>query len=417
MDGHVGAAVPILAIMDPPSPLPGWRRALRVVAVVGLVLVVCLLALQLAATPIARFYTHRTLNRLRTFEGTAADIHASVFPPSYSLSDLTLVERSEKNGREPFIRVEHVGVSIAWRKLLRGAVVASVVVDNPRLHVVTVTRAQEPSSPESPKSRADRLTQLQNELQLQLPLKVGQVVIHRGAVTVIEASQQTPAKLELSDLEFTIDDLATRAARKDKRPTVLDGHGTLQRSGLVSVHISADPWAKSLNFNGRVSLQHLQVTDMESLLASTTKLEATKGTVDLFAEFRAREGHITGGVKPVLHDVELAPAKSSPWTALKAWVADVALDLFSKKKDGEHKVATVVPIRGSVTDPKAQLWPTILGVVRNAFVEGVNEGFSNVPPNTAAKKQSSVEQLGNALNKSKGPPKAQPTNPKRQGRH
>ena len=379
-----------------------------------LVLLVLVVALQLLATPIARSYTNRALEHLQSFEGTVGDVHATVFPPTYSLSDLSLSERTKSGAPakgEPLLRMTHMELRIAWRKLLHGHLVANVVVDSPRLHVVT--RASHPAPGESPQSREDMLSKLEQELELQSPLSVNELVVHRGAVTVIETSGQPPPKLELTSLELTITNLESRASNAEGLPTVFEGHGIMQHSGKVTAKISADPRAKDLNFDGKVSMQHLKVADLERLTTATTELKATKGTIDLYAEFNAKHGLITGGVKPVLHDVELAPAKSSPWATLKAWIADLGLDLFSKHENGEQKLATVVPIRGTVNDPKAQLWPTILGVVRNAFVQGVSEGFANVPPPTAGKKQNPVEQLGNALNKSKGPPKAQPT---RQGR-
>ena len=56
-----------------------------------------------------------------------------------------------------------------------------------------------------------------------------------------------------------------------------------------------------------------------------------------------------------------------------------------------------------------QLWPAVLGVIRNAFVVGLQEGYSNVPPDTAPKKEGVLEQAKHALDKSAGPPQAQPT--------
>ncbi|MBS2026289.1 MAG: DUF748 domain-containing protein [Deltaproteobacteria bacterium] len=372
--------------------------------------------LQLAATPIAQWYTRRALRNLTSFDGTVGEVRASVFPPTYALENLRLTEREGPQSREPLLQIQHVMLRIAWRQLLHGALVANVELDAPHLHVVT--RAEQARPGESPKSREDQLAKLEQELELQTPLKVNLVEIHRGAVTVIETSGKPMPKLELTHLELSISNLATRAAEKEHQPTVLDGHGVLQRTGVVTAKITADPWAKGLNFDGRVSLRNLQISDLRTLVEAATQLKPTQGTIDLFADFKAKNGHITGGVKPVLHDVELAPANPSPWTSLKAWVADLGLDLFSSHRGSDQKkLATVVPIRGTVDDPQAQLWPTIMGVVRNAFVEGVTEGFANVPPQTAEKKQNPVEQLGNALNKQKGPPKAQPPAPTRQGRH
>jgi hypothetical protein len=67
-----------------------------------------------------------------------------------------------------------------------------------------------------------------------------------------------------------------------------------------------------------------------------------------------------------------------------------------------------VPLKGKLTDPDVQLWPTVLGVIRNAFVQGLASGFENLPPPTADKKEGKVQQTKNALEKDQGPPKAQP---------
>ena len=52
--------------------------------------------------------------------------------------------------------------------------------------------------------------------------------------------------------------------------------------------------------------------------------------------------------------------------------------------------------------------PTVLGVIRNAFVVGLTEGFSNLPPREAEKKENPVKQAWDALTDDKGPPEAQP---------
>jgi hypothetical protein len=94
---------------------------------------------------------------------------------------------------------------------------------------------------------------------------------------------------------------------------------------------------------------------------------------------------------------------------MKAWLADEGLRLFSDRVPERNAVATVIPIKGRLDDPDVQLWPTVLGVVRNAFVEGISSGFTHLPPATADKPQGKIEQIGNALKKDEGPPKAQPT--------
>ena len=63
--------------------------------------------------------------------------------------------------------------------------------------------------------------------------------------------------------------------------------------------------------------------------------------------------------------------------------AFVAVKIFSDRVPARNAVATVIPIKGDLTDSNVQLWPTIFGVVRNAFLEGLISGFAHLPPDTA----------------------------------
>jgi hypothetical protein len=84
------------------------------------------------------------------------------------------------------------------------------------------------------------------------------------------------------------------------------------------------------------------------------------------------------------------------------------VDLLSDDNSGRDAIATVIPIRGNIKDPKAQLVPTVMGVVRNAFVIGLNGGFAGLPPKTAPEKEGVFKQTVQALKKDAGPPEAQP---------
>jgi hypothetical protein len=111
-----------------------------------------------------------------------------------------------------------------------------------------------------------------------------------------------------------------------------------------------------------------------------------------------------------LKKVSIRPTEKNPFTALKAWVADLAIKIFRDEDPKRNAVATVIPIKGTITGPDVQPWPAIFGVMRNAFVEGLASGYAHLPPATAPKKQGVVEQGVTALSGSQ-PPLAQPTSP------
>jgi hypothetical protein len=209
-------------------------------------------------------------------------------------------------------------------------------------------------------------------------------------------------------MEVAVENIATRAALAEGRPTTVSSSARLGRSGDMTLFLSADPWAKGLTFAGRFQLQGFKTAELYDLIEAAANLHAPEGTIDVFAEFTAKDGKITGGVKPVLKNVKVRADDDGFLNRLKAWAVDKTLDLFSDRVPGRNAVATVIPIKGTVDSPKAQLWPTILGVIRNAFVQGITEGFAHVPPDTAGKKEGVLKQVKDALDDDKGPPQAQP---------
>ena len=252
------------------------------------------------------------------------------------------------------------------------------------------------------------LIDLAQELRKITPLAVDHIDVLDGQAAFIDTSRKERPEIWLHDLQISVENLTTRVRLGEGRPVLLTASGTLARSGVVSIFITADPFEKGLTFSGRAAVVGLQTAELYRFIEPATKMQAPRGTVDIFVEFDCRNGQLTGGVKPVLKDVEIRPASKNPFTVLKAWATDLAIKLFSDRVPQRNAVATVIPIKGTLTGPDLQLWPTIFGVMRNAFVEGLTSGYASLPPVTAEKKQGVVKQAVDALT-GQAPPKAQPT--------
>jgi hypothetical protein len=169
-----------------------------------------------------------------------------------------------------------------------------------------------------------------------------------------------------------------------------------------------DPLAKGLFFSGQFRLSELPLADLRDLMASETGLQFDRGTLDVFAEFDCHDGLLKGGIKPLLKNGHVIQGKPGLDNALKAWVGDIAINVASDRVPERNAVATVIPISGRINKPDIQVWPAVVGVLRNAFVAGVTESFAQVPPPQDAKDKNGVAQLIDGLDKDHGPPRAQP---------
>jgi hypothetical protein len=269
-----------------------------------------------------------------------------------------------------------------------GDVVSAVKLTQPKIRVFhagspPAKKDSPPPTPDKDKPAAKHPTQtidLAQEMRKLTPLDVDHIDILDGQVAFVDTSRKERPELWLHDLQLSVENLTTRVRMTEGRPVLLTATATLQHSGRVAIFITADPFEKGLTFSGRAAIVGLQTSELYRFIEPVANMHAPHGTIDLFVEFDCRNGELTGGVKPVLKNVEIRADDKNLWTALKAWATDLAVELFSDRVKDRNAVATVIPIKGTLNGPNVELWPAIFGVLRNAFVEGLTSGYAHLPP-------------------------------------
>jgi len=377
--------------------LPRWARRLLIAAVA---VVAVLVIVRVLLDPVATHFTRKALDDAEGIRGDFHSVHVTVFPPGYTIRRIKIVEHPPDDWKHPMFYAERVTVRLDWRELFHARLAARARLEEPK--IVISKRAKE-------EKKSAGVPDVRDALARVTPARVTRVEIRDGEVLYRDLTAPREPEIWLHGIELAVENLATRPKLAEGRPTTISGRAKLGRSGDVTLFASADPFASKLAFAGEFGVRGWKVAELFDLIQPATKLQTPQGTLDLFAEFKAAAGAISGGVKPVLKNVEVRPTDDDLGNKLKAWIADEGLHLFSDRVPERNAVATVVPIKGKLVDPDVQLWPTVLGVVRNAFVQGISSGFAHLPPPTADKPQGKVEQVKKALKKDEGPPKAQPT--------
>jgi hypothetical protein len=386
-----------------------WPRWVRRVALVALVVLALAAIVRLALDPLATHYTRQGLSQLENARGDFERVHVTLFPPGYTITHLKMIEHPGGHWDAPLFYAEEVRVGLDWRRLLGGALEARARLVEPKIIVL----AHAPKQKEVAKKAARKAPDASVLLRRIVPLRIGRVEIVKGELLFRDPTQPREPELWVHRLELAAENLATRRHLTKGRPTTISARGVVGRSGELTLFVTADPLAHPLAFAGRFEMVGLRVAELYDFLEPKTKLQTPKGTVDLFGEFSARGGHFDAGVKPVLKNVEVRAAEPGVWERFKAWVADKTVEVAQNDNPGRKDVSTIVPVKGRLESPDIQLWPAVLGVVRNSFVEGITFGFAHLPPPEAGHKQGVLEQTKDALTKGEGPPKAQPEAPEK----
>jgi hypothetical protein len=384
------------------------RRWPRRVLIGVLVLLALAVIVRLVLDPIAAHYTRKALDDAKGMQSRFEGVHVTVFPPGYEIRDLAVIEVPGGTWKRPLFEVERARVSVDWRGLLQRHVAVALRLDEPKIKVTQRSEAPTEVKEQVEKHKPRAASDVANKLQALMPARVERVEVRRGEFSFRDIGAAGHPEVALHRIEAVVENLATRPTLDKGRPTTASLSAVLGKSGDLSVFVSSDLFAKSVNLAGNAALRGWKVAELYELEKARTQLKTPQGTLDMFTEFKVRNGNITGGVKPVLKNVEVEPADEDLFTKIKAWLADQALDLFSDRVPGREAVATVVPIRGHLDDPDVQLIPTVLSILRNAFVQGISAGFSHLPPPISKDKDGLLGQASDALQKDKGPAPAQP---------
>ena len=389
------------------------RLAVVVLAAIALVIVAAALALQ----PLAEWRTRRALAGLEGMTSRFSSVRVSLRDLSYEIDGLRVEKRSAGGKALPFFEARRIRLGLLGREILRGHLVGRVDLDEPKLNLVQRSSTEGPGEAARPggedagrNPRAHAAGQevqeapaLGRALSRLTPFLLDRVQVRRGEILWVDAREPTRPELWFHGIEATLENFATRPALSRGEPTVLAARGTVQRTGKASLFATADPLAKKLTFAGQGRVEGLALAELGELIGAKSDVAPDQGTLDMSIRFRADDGRLSGGVRPILRGVGTRASKPGLAAKLKSFLADASLNIFKDDVPGRHGVATTIPIEGRVDDPNLQLVPTILGVVRNAFVRGLSDSLHGLPPPKAKEKQSTLEQARRALGKGRQP--------------
>lgn len=388
-----------------------FPRTRRILVGLLIFLVVLVVLLRIFLDPLATWGTRKGLAELKGFSSDFGDVSVSLFPIKYSITQLKLFEEPPGRKGPPLLYAERIEVGVSFLNALRGRVIGALRIEKPKISYV-IRKPVKQEVEETAEKVVPPFERLVQALESFPPTRLNRVEILNGEVLLEDQREPEAPSIWLHAMDMTMENLASTRPLSLGQATLIALSGTLQKTGQVSLFLSLDPLTLPPHFAGRFQVKGLELNDFYSLIKSKAGVALPKGTFEMFASFKTERGLIEGGVKPVLTGLDAEPAEKGIGPRIKSALTDVAFDIFKSEKDedpeGKEKVATVIPIRGDLSGPEVQVWPTVLGVIRNAFVEGLAGAFTHTPPPVAGKKQGILKQAVEALEPSTDTPRAQP---------
>ena len=344
------------------TPLAKRRSRRRVFFITALVLLVVACAVRLAMPGAIRWYVLRALQRSPVYDGLLDEIDVHLWRGAYSIENLRII-KTTGNVPVPFFAARRVDLAIEGRALLSGSLVGRITLESPEINFVDAAeRSQSQTGAEGP------WLEIIRDL---FPFRINSAQIKDGAIHFRAFHTAPPVDLHLTSLEAEIENLTN--IHDDVAPLIstVRARALAMEHARVDYEMRLDPFSYRPTFEMAVRVIGLDVTKTNSLAQAYGRFDFESGWFDLVVELVAREGLVTGYVKPLFrhltifdfrNDVRGANLLSVFWQALVGAGAQIVTN------PGRDQIATVIPVSGSMDSPRSNTLAALGNLLHNAFV-------------------------------------------------
>lgn len=331
------------------------------------IVVLLVLIIRIALPGIVKNYVNKKLNDLPGYTGHVADIDIHLLRGAYVIKQLELKKKTDP-AKYPFLAIEKTDLSIEWRALFKGRLVGKVIADHPVINILGATEdlSKEPSK--------DSWTKTVKAL---MPMTVNKLTINEGRFAYIDFGKKPNINLHIDHLQLTALNLANVQKAADPLPSSVTLTGTSIGNGQLRANMKVNVLKDIPDFDMAMQLTSINMISLNEFLEAMVKFDIEKGDLNIFSKLKLTSGEMDGYIKPFISHLKVLDVKKD--IKKKGGILRVAkkaiVGLFAKAVENPKtkKIATVVPIKGNIKDPKTSGWSTFLGVLKNAFIKALKE--------------------------------------------
>lgn len=335
------------------------RRRDKVLVSLGVVLAVLVIARALLPIWMENFMNEQ-LAALEGYDGSVEDVDFALWRGGFGVDNLRLV-RTTADLETPFLDCERMDVTIEWRSLMRGRIAAQGKVVRPVLNLVQAKTEEE--------SQMGTETQWPTQLANLYPFEINTFEVLDGTITFRAPGIQTEDALTAEHMNAIVSNLRNVNDADSEAFARFESNAKVLGEADVRINGRLDPLAKQPTFDVDMTLEQVQLADLNPWLREFLKADAQAGTFQLYLELAAADGAFKGYAKPLMQDVDMYGTQEENDPLLrKIWEGIVEFAANVVENEEEDQVAARIPFTGTINNPQTSIWQTMASVLRNAFV-------------------------------------------------
>ena len=326
--------------------------------IVPVIILILLIVFRIYLPTLVKNKVNKVLADIPGYYGQVEDIDISLLRGAYEINGMYL-NKGTAETQVPFLNFPKSDISIEWKSLFKGKIVSEIIMISPELIYVF-----EDQKEESGDADVDDWTKALTEI---VPIDINHFEVHDGKVAFVQLSAEPNIDLQIDKLELTADNLRNVIARERVLPSRIRATGVSIGNGKVALEGNMNLVKEIPDMDLSFSLENAEATALNDFTNYYTGLDFDKGTFGLYSEVAIADGHMVGYVKPLLTDTKLIGKEDGFIEIL--WEGFVSFFKFALKNQGTDTLATKVPFEGDLNDVQTGVWPTVLNIFKNAWIE------------------------------------------------
>ena len=207
-----------------------------------------------------------------------------------------------------------------------------------------------------------------------LLVRISELRLTKSTVGFVNKATSPSYRVFLADTDGTLTNLSNQQV---EGTAVAKLKGAFMGSGTATADATFKTDKAGLSFDIGVRVEEVDVTRLNDLFRAYGRFDASAGRFYLYSELDAKEGVVTGYVKPLFKDLKIYDKqqdKSKPLVRkmYEHLVSGVAKILKNRSRD---EVATKAEVLGRIDKPKVGTVAAVMRLVENAFFKAILPGF------------------------------------------
>lgn len=334
-------------------------------------LVVLLIIARLLLPYFVLRYVNKTLADMGSYTGHVEDIDIQLIRGAYQLDGLRIRKLNGKI-KEPFIYIPKTDLSVEWKSLFKGKLVSEVECYEPEINFAFSESAA------SSQTGAD--VDWTAYLKKLLPISINRFAVINGKVNLTSLITQPRADLTIQKFQGEIRNIRNVEDKDNRLPSPVVASGDVPGyGGTMNFSANMNLLKVTPDFDYKLRFSELQLVKLNPLAKAYANLDFERGTVSVYSEMAMLNSKLNGYLKPLTKGMQIFKLNEHEHRSVGRFFTELLAQAGTAvlKNQKHDQVATRIPLSGTIDNIETFTWPTIFGVLRNAYIEAFKGEFDN----------------------------------------